>query len=122
MGVPAAVVRRNSSPIARGPTTTDVGLVLFADSRFEDVPAPDIVVVHGGPGTMPALGDTAAVDWLRQAHTSSKWTTSVCTGSLLHGAAGVLQGKRATSHWILRDMLRDFGAEAVAERLSWTAR
>lgn len=100
-----------------GPTRTDVGLVLVADSRLEDVPAPDIVVVPGGPGTMAALGDDAVVEWLRQAHASSKWTTSVCTGSLLLGAAGILEGKRATSHWILRDMLREFGAEPVAERV-----
>ena len=100
-----------------GPPRTDVGLVLVADSRLEDVPSPDIVVVPGGPGTMAALGDDAAVEWLRQAHASSKWTTSVCTGSLLLGAAGILEGKRATSHWILRDMLREFGAEPVAERV-----
>ncbi len=100
-----------------GPTRTDVGLVLVADSRLEDVPSPDIVVVPGGPGTMKAIGDAAAVEWLRQARESSKWTTSVCTGSLLLGAAGILEGKRATSHWILRDMLREFGAEPVAERV-----
>ena len=100
-----------------GQIRTDVGLVLTADSRLEDVPSPDIVVVPGGPGTLPALGDAAAVEWLRRAHESSKWTTSVCTGSLLLGAAGVLEGKRATSHWILRDMLRQFGAEPVAERM-----
>jgi len=100
-----------------GPKTTDVGLVLVADSGLEDVPRPDIIVVPGGPGTMPALAEAAAVEWLRQAHASSKWTTSVCTGSLLLRAAGILQGKRATSHWILRDMLREFGAKPVAERV-----
>src|SRR5687768_15606935 len=89
-----------------GPKTTDVGLVLVAGCGLEDVPRPDIIVVPGGPGTLAALGDAAAVEWLRDAHASARWTTSVCTGSLLLGAAGVLQGKRATSHWILRDMLR----------------
>jgi putative intracellular protease/amidase len=100
-----------------GPITTDAGMVLSADSALDEVTSPDIIVVPGGPGTMPALEDTAAVNWLRRAHTTSKWTTSVCTGSLLLGAAGVLAGKRATGHWILRDMLRQFGAEPVAERV-----
>jgi transcriptional regulator GlxA family with amidase domain len=100
-----------------GPIATDVGMVLTADSGLDDVPSPDVIVVPGGPGTLPALEDTAAVSWLRQAHETSMWTTSVCTGSLLLGAAGVLRGKRATSHWILRDMLSQFGAEPVAERV-----
>ena len=100
-----------------GPIQTDVGMVLVADSGFDDVPAPDIIVVPGGPGTMPALTDAATVDWLRQAHVTSRWTTSACTGSLLLGAAGALVGKRATSHWILRDKLSEFGAEPVAERV-----
>ena len=64
-----------------------------------------------------ALEDAAAVQWLRHAHETSKWTTSVCTGSLLLGAAGVLEGKRATTHWILREMLAQFNAEPVAERV-----
>jgi putative intracellular protease/amidase len=113
--LPAADVKFVAS--SPGPITTDVGMVLVADTRLEDVPAPDIILVPGGPGTMAALGDTAVVEWLRQAHTTSTWTTSVCTGSLLLGAAGVLEGKRATSHWILRDTLREFGAEPVAERV-----
>ncbi len=100
-----------------GPITTDEGLVLVADAGLDDVPAPDVVLVPGGPGTLPALEDEAAVAWLRRVHETARWTTSVCTGSLLLGAAGVLQGRRATSHWILRDMLRQFGAEPVAERV-----
>ena len=56
------------------------------------------------------------LDWIRAAHEQTKWTTSVCTGSLVLGAAGVLDGKRATSHWAYRDELRPFGAEPVAER------
>jgi len=100
-----------------GPIQTDVGMVMTADSGLDDVPSPDIIVVPGGPGTLPALEDAAAVEWLRRAHETSTWTTSVCTGSLLLGAAGILRGKRATSHWILRDMLAQFGAEPVAERV-----
>ena len=63
------------------------------------------------------MEDPAAVEWVRRAHETSKWTTSVCTGSMLLGAAGILQGKRATSHWAVRDYLRNFGAEPVAERV-----
>ena len=99
-----------------GPKKTDVGLVLTADSALEDVPAPDIIVIPGS-GKVPFLDDPAAVEWVRGAHESSKWTTSVCTGSMLLGAAGILQGRRATSHWAVRDYLRNFGAEPVAERV-----
>jgi putative intracellular protease/amidase len=99
-----------------GPKKTDVGLVLTADSALEDVPAPDIIVIPGS-GKVPFLDDPAAVEWVRSAHETSKWTTSVCTGSMLLGAAGILQGKRATSHWAVRDYLRNFGAEPVAERV-----
>ena len=70
-----------------------------------------------GSGKVPFLDDPRAVEWVRQAHETSTWTTSVCTGSMLLGAAGVLEGKRATSHWALRDFLRNFGAEPVAERV-----
>jgi transcriptional regulator GlxA family with amidase domain len=100
-----------------GPIRTDVGLELMARSALDDVTSPDIILVPGGPGTLAALEDAAAVEWLRQAHPGSRWTTSVCTGSLLLGAAGILEGKRATTHWILRDMLTQFGAESVAERV-----
>jgi transcriptional regulator GlxA family with amidase domain len=89
-----------------GPKKTDVGLVLTADSALEDVPAPNIIVIPGS-GKVPFLEDSAAVEW----------TTSVCTGSTLLGAAGVLEGKRATSHWAVCDSLRNFGAEPVAERV-----
>ena len=66
---------------------------------------------------MPFLDDPTAIEWVRQAHETSQWTTSVCTGSLLLGAAGVLEGKRATSHWAVREFLRNFGAEPVSERV-----
>jgi transcriptional regulator GlxA family with amidase domain len=113
--LPGADVRFVAS--TPGQITTDVGMVLTADSGLDEVPAPDIIVVPGGPGTLAALNDSAAVSWLRRAHETSRWTTSVCTGSLLLGAAGILDGKRATTHWILRDMLAQFGTQAVAERV-----
>src|SRR5215212_5876293 len=99
-----------------GPKKTDVGLVLTADSSLDHVPTPDIIVIPGS-GKVPFLEDPAAVEWVRRAHETSRWTTSVCTGSMLLGAAGILQGKRATSHWAVRDYLRNFGAEPVAERV-----
>ena len=99
-----------------GPKQTDVGLVLTADSSLEDVPAPEVIVIPGS-GKVPFLDDPAAVEWVRHAHETSKWTTSVCTGSMLLGAAGVLEGKRATSHWAVRDYLRNFAAEPVGERV-----
>jgi len=99
-----------------GPKKTDVRLVLTADSSLDDVPAPDVIVIPGS-GKVPFLDDPAAVEWVRQAHDTSQWTTSVCTGSLLLGAAGVLEGKRATSHWGVREYLRNFGAEPVSERV-----
>jgi putative intracellular protease/amidase len=99
-----------------GPKQTEAGLVLTADSSLDDVPAPDVIVIPGS-GKVPFLDDPAAVEWVRQAHETSQWTTSVCTGSLLLGAAGVLEGKRATSHWAVRESLRNFGAEPVSERV-----
>ena len=94
-----------------GAIRTDMGLVVHAPDGYDDVPRPDIVVVPGGPGTFPALADKRTLAWLRQVDTTTRWTTSVCTGSLLLGAAGILTGKRATTHWIARDELSRFGAE-----------
>jgi len=99
-----------------GPKETEAGLVLTADSSFDDVPAPDVIVIPGS-GKVPFLDDPTAIEWVRQAHETSQWTTSVCTGSLLLGAAGVLEGKRATSHWGVRESLRNFGADPVSERV-----
>src|SRR4051794_36368867 len=79
------------------PYTTDGGLKLVAEATFDDVPAPDVLVVPGGTGTREALGDERLVEWIRRAHATSTWTTSVCTGALLLGAAGVLDGLRATT-------------------------
>jgi putative intracellular protease/amidase len=101
-----------------GPKRTDTGAVaLSADHSLDDVPAPDVILVPGGAGTRPLLGDDRVLDWVRSAHEGTKWTTSVCTGSLILGAAGVLDGLRASSHWIWRDYLTAFGAEPVAERI-----
>ncbi|MEV6177511.1 DJ-1/PfpI family protein [Streptomyces sp. NPDC052015] len=101
-----------------GPVRTDTGtLALVADRTFAEVPSPDIVVVPGGPGQTPQMENTVLLDWLRAADAASTWTTSVCTGSLLLAAAGLLEGRRATSHWLALDHLRRFGAEPTGERV-----
>ncbi|MET9734140.1 DJ-1/PfpI family protein [Streptomyces sp. NPDC006458] len=101
-----------------GPVRTDTGnLALVADRTLAEVPDPDIVVVPGGPGQTPQMDNAALLDWLRAVDATSTWTTSVCTGSLLLAAAGLLKGRRATSHWLALEYLSGFGAESTGERV-----
>jgi putative intracellular protease/amidase len=101
-----------------GPVGTDHGqLRLYADAAFEDLPDPDILIVPGGTGTNDVLDDERLVGWIRRAHETSQWTTSVCTGSLLLGAAGVLEGLDATSHWLDLEQLERFGARPTSRRV-----
>ncbi|MGV9566964.1 DJ-1/PfpI family protein [Streptomyces sp. NPDC003480] len=101
-----------------GPVRSDTAaLALTADRTLAEVPAPDIVVVPGGPGQTPRMENQVLLDWLRAADATSTWTTSVCTGSLLPAAAGLLTGRRATSHWLALDFLERFGAEPTGERV-----
>ncbi|MFD3582355.1 DJ-1/PfpI family protein [Streptomyces sp. NPDC058683] len=101
-----------------GPVRTDNGnLALVAEKTCAEVPRPDVLVVPGGPGQTPQMGNRALLDWIRTADATSTWTTSVCTGSLLLAAAGLLDGRRATSHWLALDELRTFGAEPTGERV-----
>lgn len=93
------------------------GLSLIADHTLAQVTAPDIVLVPGGPGYVAAGGNRETVDWLYRVHETSTWTTSVCTGSLVLGAAGLLKGVRATTHWSMMGELPAFGAVAVDERV-----
>lgn len=93
-------------------------LSLSADYKLADLPNPDIVVIPGGTkGTMVATKDETILDWIKKAHMSSKWTTSVCTGSLILGATGILQGLKATTHWYAKDYLSQFGAEYTNDRV-----
>lgn len=93
-------------------------LSVVADYTLDDIPDPEIIVVSGGTaGTMAAAEDKRILTWLRKAHETSKWTTSVCTGSLILGAAGILKGLQATTHWYARDFLAKFGAQYVSERV-----
>jgi putative intracellular protease/amidase len=103
---------------APGLVGTDTGqLRLHADAAFEDLPDPDIMIVPGGTGTDDFLEDERLVGWIRKAHETSQWTTSVCTGSLLLGAAGVLDGLEATSHWLDIDSLERYGASPTGRRV-----
>ena len=97
---------------------TDTGrLGLEATKSIDELTDPDIVLIPGGEGNRPLLEDERVLDWVRGAHETSTWTTSVCTGSLVLGASGILEGKRATSHWVYRDSLTEYGAEPVAQRV-----
>lgn len=101
-----------------GPVRSDTGaLALVADKSLAEVTVPGIVVVPGGPGQLDQMENETLLDWLRTADRTSTWTTSVCTGSLLLAAAGLLEGRRATSHWLALDFLKQYGAEPTGERV-----
>jgi transcriptional regulator GlxA family with amidase domain len=102
----------------KGPVRTDAGsLAIVADFEIEEITAPDILVIPGGPGQAALMDDRRVLDWVRSVHSATRWTTSVCTGSLVLAAAGLLKGLRATSHWLALDILRKYGAEPTAERV-----
>lgn len=101
-----------------GPRRTDNGmLALTADQALTAMPHPDVIVVPGGHGTRALMKDEALLAWVRGAHESSQWTTSVCTGALILGAAGILDGLEATTHWLLLDKLGELGARPVSRRV-----
>jgi transcriptional regulator GlxA family with amidase domain len=101
----------------RGEVRTDSGVVgLTADRSLEEAGEPEILLVPGGKGSRPTMEDQETLSWLRRVDETTKWTTSVCTGSLLLAAAGLLQGKQATGHWAWLEPLRDFGADPVGGR------
>ncbi|HEY5942051.1 MAG TPA: DJ-1/PfpI family protein [Solirubrobacterales bacterium] len=101
----------------QGEVRTDSGaLGLSADHAIADVDDVDVVLVPGGQGNRALMEDDEVLDWLRRLDEGTKWTTSVCTGSLVLGAAGLLDGKRATCHWAFLDDLREYGAEPIQGR------
>ncbi|MFI6770378.1 DJ-1/PfpI family protein [Streptomyces sp. NPDC050355] len=101
-----------------GTYRNEVGsLGLVADATLSEVTAPDILVVPGGPGQLAQMDDGPLHDWIRAVDAGTTWTTSVCTGSLILGAAGLLKGRRATSHWLALDQLPALGAEPTGERV-----
>lgn len=101
-----------------GLVANDLGAVAIdVAAGLHDVPAPDVVLVGGGPGQAAMMSDGAAHEWLRCVDRTSTWTTSVCTGSLILAAAGLLSGRRATSHWLALPALAQHGARPTADRV-----
>jgi transcriptional regulator GlxA family with amidase domain len=92
-------------------------LGLTVDALVEDVPRPDVVVVPGGIGSREAMKDERLLDWVRTAHETTRYTTSVCTGSFVLGAAGLLEGLTATTHWSVLNELEPLGATPTMERV-----
>jgi len=103
----------------RGEKRTESAMVgITADLSLDEVPSPDVIVVPGGTGNRRLLDPEGGVPrWIAQVHPGTTWTTSVCTGSLLLAAAGVLDGVEATTHWAARDRLAELGAVPVTERV-----
>jgi cyclohexyl-isocyanide hydratase len=99
------------------PVSTDAGFALLPTATFADVRKADILCVPGGFGTVAAMQDGETMAWVRQVAEGADWVTSVCTGSLVLAAAGLLKGYRATSHWASRHQLAWFGAEPVDARV-----
>jgi transcriptional regulator GlxA family with amidase domain len=101
-----------------GPVATDNRMLkIVAERALDDLPSPNIVVVPGGIGTRAMMNDTQLVSWVRTAHKTTDWTCSVCTGSLVLGAAGVLDGLEATTHWMAMDTLASTGARPTGRRV-----
>jgi transcriptional regulator GlxA family with amidase domain len=96
----------------------DHGLAYQVDRTFAEVPHPDVLVIPGGAAAhRPARDNDPIVDWIHTAHASTTYTTSVCTGALLLGAAGLLNGHPATTHWSSYDELRSYGAQPTEQRV-----
>ena len=100
----------------RQPVMTDAGFAILPTATFADVPRADILCVPGGIGVADVMADDAAMAWVEGVGASAAWVTSVCTGSLVLGAAGLLKGYRATTHWALHHHLSLFGAKPVKAR------
>ena len=103
---------------ARGPVRDPrTHWTLTAEASLGEVTKPDVLVVPGGAGVRPLCSEESVLEWVRSVHGTTTWTTSVCTGSLLLGAAGLLRGLTATTHWASRDALAQYGARYVEERV-----
>lgn len=102
---------------SRGEARSENGsLAIVADHELGEVVAPDMVLVPGGRGSRRQMREEATLEWLREVDRGTRWTTSVCTGALVLGAAGLLRGKRATTNWQALEALRGFGADPVGGR------
>ncbi|MCW5807379.1 MAG: DJ-1/PfpI family protein [Deltaproteobacteria bacterium] len=111
-GAEVALVART-----RDPVVAESGLAILPSATFADVPEVDVVFVPGGAGQIAAIEDAATMAWLRAAGARARWVTSACTGALLLGAAGLLRGYRATTHWAFVELLALVGATPVHERV-----
>jgi putative intracellular protease/amidase len=99
-----------------GPITADSGVLLIgATHSFDETPSPDVILIPGGMSTMEHARDEKLLAWVRQAHETASWTASVCSGSVILAAAGLLDGKRATSHWLALPALKALGAKPVSD-------
>ena len=101
----------------RDPVPTDAGFSIVPTTTFADCPQLDVICVPGGGGQVALMTDEETLDFLRRQAATARYVTSVCTGSLVLGAAGLLKGYRSACHWAWREMLSDFGAIPVAERV-----
>jgi cyclohexyl-isocyanide hydratase len=99
------------------PVPTDAGFSIVPTTTFADCPKVDVICVPGGGGQVMLMTDPETLDFLRKQAATARYVTSVCTGSLVLGAAGLLKGYKSACHWAWRDMLTDFGAIPVAERV-----
>ncbi|KQP41543.1 hypothetical protein ASF49_17425 [Methylobacterium sp. Leaf104] len=115
VGIPEARVHLVAAD--RGPVTSSTGLVLAPTLAMADCPQLDVLCVPGGLGVNPLMRDAAVLAFLRDQAARARYVTSVCTGALVLGAAGLLRGRRATTHWASLDLLAAFGAIPVAERV-----
>ncbi|MFJ2028432.1 DJ-1/PfpI family protein [Streptosporangium sp. NPDC087985] len=94
----------------------DEGVTLTATASFADLPRPDVLVVPGTKDVKQSMADQELIHYVKTAHPTTTWTTSVCVGSLTLGAAGLLEGVKATTHWVAHDLLTQFGARPVNGR------
>jgi putative intracellular protease/amidase len=102
----------------RGEVRTDNGMLgLICDATFEEVRNPDVLLLPGGVGTRALVHDESMLDWVREVHRNTLFTTSVCTGSLVLAAAGLLDGLTATTHWAVTDLLGSLGAVYTPQRV-----
>lgn len=102
----------------RGEVRTENRMLgVTADATFEEVPQPDVLVMPGGIGSRALIGDERVLDWVRNAHRATTFTTSVCTGSLVLAAAGLLDGLTATTYWSVMDVLGKLGAIPTSQRV-----